>query len=328
MNVMKKILNWKENNEMYYNQIKKMIIVQFAFSVLLYIVLITNELTNHYDGLWNGNYYLASIWELSLGRWVLPYTDRFRIGISSEPLTSCLTLSLIIVGTMLICDIFGQIGKKTGYIAGMIILSNTTICNYLSYRFTSPTFGISFALSILTAWLIVKKSENNWGAIAAAIVTAFGLGSYQANLACTCVILIIVFIKMQIDNADNKKIIDYTLKSIFALAAGCIIYKFIWSFHLVVLNISPSSYNGADSLSIKDMIMCIPQNIVKTYKIFISYFFLNDIKHNIFQRFGLYYIVFAVIITGLVAKIVTLAKKKFYKNIACNYSIGYTANGV
>lgn len=163
MDIIEKILYWKKNNELKYSQIKKMIIVQFAFSVLLYIVLIANQLTNHYDGLWHGSVGLSGPWELSIGRWFWLYIDRLRMGISSEPLTSCLTLFLIIIGNMLICDIFGQIGKKTGYLAGMIILSNTTICNYLSYRYMSPTFGFSFLLSILAAWVLVKKSESNLG---------------------------------------------------------------------------------------------------------------------------------------------------------------------
>lgn len=309
MNVIEKISNWQKNNQEKYCQIKKMIMVQFAFSVLLYIVLIANQLTTHYDGLWNGNFYVSGVWELSLGRWFLLYIDRLRMCISSEPLTSCMTLFFIIIGNILISDIFGQIGKKTGYIAGMIILSSTTVCNYLSYRYTSPAFGASFLLSILAAWVLVKKYEEKLWLWISAVITAMGLGTYQTNLACTCVILIIVFIKMIIDGEDDKKIFNYTLKSFFALAAGCIVYRLIWVFHLKVLNISPSSYKGADNISIEAMIMSLPDNIIKTYKIFISYFFDNSLKHNIFQRMGLYYIVFGVIIVMLVFKIARVAKE-------------------
>lgn len=153
------------------SQIKKMVIVQFIFSILLYSILITNQLTNHYDGLWSGNYALSGTWELSIGRWFWLYIDRLRIGISSEPLTSCLALFLIIIGNILIFDIFGQIGKKTGYLAGMIIMSSTTVCNYLSYRYMSPTFGASFLLSILVAWILVKK-QNRVGNMVSAMVIA------------------------------------------------------------------------------------------------------------------------------------------------------------
>lgn len=213
MNVIEKISNWQKNNQEKYCQIKKMIMVQFAFSVLLYIVLIANQLTNHYDGLWSGNFYRSGPWELSLGRWLLLYIDRLHMSICSEPLTSCITLFLIVIATILICDIFGQIGKKTGYITGMIILSSTTVCNYLSYRYTSIGFGTGFLLSILAAWVLVKKYERKLWWWVSALITAMGLGAYQADLACTCVILIVVFIKMIIDGEDDKKIFNYTLKS-------------------------------------------------------------------------------------------------------------------
>ena len=174
------------NNASKCHQIQNMVIVQFLFSVILYIVLIANQLTNHYDALWSGNYALSGRWELSIGRWFWLYIDRLRMGISSEPLTWCLALFLIIIGNMLLLDIFGQIGRKTGYLAGIIILSSTTVCSYLSYRYMSPTFGASFFLSIFAAWILAKKPLKAWLSVLAVVLQ---LGSYQANIACTCVML-------------------------------------------------------------------------------------------------------------------------------------------
>ncbi len=331
MNILIKASKWYKDNMWKCSQIKKMVIVQFIFSVLLYSILITNQLTNHYDGLWSGNYALSGTWELSIGRWFWLYIDRLRIGISSEPLTSCLALFLIIIGNILIFDIFGQIGKKTGYLAGMIIMSSTTVCNYLSYRYMSPTFGASFLLSILAAWILVKK-QNRVGNMVSAMVIALGLGAYQANLACTCVILVITFIKMVIEDEENKRIIHFTLGSFLTLATGCIIYKLIWQFHLSVFGVTPSSYNGADNISVSDMIICFPQNIIKSYKFFINYFFENSIKHNIFQKAGFYYLVCGIVIIALVTKIIMLVRKDIVKTVllilassvipmACNISL-------
>lgn len=125
--------------------------------------------------MWSGNYALSGRWELSIGRWFWLYIDRLRMGISSEPLTSCLALFLIIIGNMLLLDIFGQIGRKTGYLAGIIILSSTTVCSYLSYRYMSPTFGASFFLSILAAWILAKKPLKAWLSVLAVVLQ---LGSY------------------------------------------------------------------------------------------------------------------------------------------------------
>jgi len=310
MSIINKFKNWHMNNASKCRQIKNMVIVQFLFSVILYIVLIANQLTNHYDALWSGNYALSGRWELSIGRWFWLYIDCLRMGISSEPLTSCLALFLIIIGNMLLLDIFGQIGRKTGYLAGIIILSSTTVCSYLSYRYMSPTFGASFFLSILAAWILAKKPLKAWLSVLAVVLQ---LGSYQANIACTCVILVIVFMKMLIENEANKRVIHFVIESFFSLAAGCIIYKLIWEFHLHVLNISPSSYKGADSVSVGSIVMCFPHNIIKTYKVFIDYFFGKNIKHNIFQNMGLYYLVYGIVIITLVMKIVALFNKSKIK---------------
>lgn len=40
--------------------------------VFAYIVIVSNELTNTYDGLWQGSYYAGYSWVLSIGRWFWP----------------------------------------------------------------------------------------------------------------------------------------------------------------------------------------------------------------------------------------------------------------
>lgn len=54
MNLMKDSGAWYEKHQEKCRQIKRMMLALFAFSVLLYIVLIANQLTNHLDGLWTG----------------------------------------------------------------------------------------------------------------------------------------------------------------------------------------------------------------------------------------------------------------------------------
>jgi len=304
-----KIVSWPRNHIEKYRQIKKMIFIQFAFSVLLYIVLIANQLSNNYDTLWVGNHELPGLWELSIGRWFLLYIDYLRLGISAEPVTSCLTLFFITVGTMFILDVFGQIGKKTGYVAGFLILSSSTVCNYLSYRHTSPAYGASFCLSVLAAWILAGKSRQGIKQVlAASMAVMLSLGAYQANIACTCVVLVVAFMKKTIDEKDGKELLYFVSRSLAALAAGCLFYKIMWSFHMMVFRISPASYNGADSLSLQDMALSFPQSVVRTCQAFGNYFFTNGIKHNIFQEYGLYYVVFAVTFFVLVLKVTEIAR--------------------
>ncbi len=315
-----KIVNWPGNHIEKYRQIKKMILMQFAFSVLLYIVLIANQLSNNYDTLWVGNHELPGLWELSIGRWFWLYIGYLCLGISSEPVTSCLTLFFITVGTVFILDVFGQIGKKTGYVAGFLILSSSTVCNYLSYRYMSPTFGASFCLSVLAAWILAGKSKRGRvkrvkQVLAASMAVMLSLGAYQANIACTCVVLVVAFMKKTIDEKDGKELLHFVCRSLAALAAGCFFYKIVWSFHMMVFRISPASYNGADSLSLQDMVLSFPQSVVRACQAFQNYFFTNGIKHNIFQEYGLYYVVFAATFFVLVLKVTEIAGKSLFRAV-------------
>ena len=61
-----------------------------AAACLIYLPMIANELTNVYDGLWSANQYQAGNWELSLGRWLWPFLDKLRFGLSTEPFISIL----------------------------------------------------------------------------------------------------------------------------------------------------------------------------------------------------------------------------------------------
>jgi general stress protein CsbA len=299
---------------------KRLMITQMVFAILLYMVLIANQLTNQYDGLWSGSYELAGKWELSIGRWFWLYIDRLRLGISAEPTTSILTIFLVCIGNLLIINAFDMIESKISYLVCFLILSSTTICNWLSYRYMSPTFGCSYLFSVLAAWILIKKVSGRnkkewiWCAVSAMMLTLC-LGSYQANLACTCVMILLYFFKaiLLADKDEYKKIIYHIVLSVVALMGGCIIYKIIWDIHCKIKNVTPSSYNGADSLSIKNMILSIPQGIQRTYTAFYNYFFKPWIKHNLFQQYGIYYVIFAVFMVALFS--VMLYSKKIKKNL-------------
>lgn len=301
-----------------FSKYKKLMIIQVVFGSLLYLVLIANQLTNTHDGLWHGNYSLAKRWELSIGRWFWLYIDRLRLGISAEPTTSILTLIIISIGNLYIIDIFDMIENKLSYLVCMLILSSTTVCNWLSYRYMSPVFASSYILSIFAAWVLIKKVTGKnkkvellWCGLAAFAI-ALCLGAYQANLACTCV-LILLYIFLSILRTQNVgcKIlyIFYHLSVSFAsVGLGCLLYKGIWDIHMKIKNVSASSYNGANNLSIKDMIFSIPKNIWKTYLVTYEYFFELNIKHNIFQQYGIYCIAL-VLFLAIVLLFFTKVKK-------------------
>ena len=182
------------------NMVKKLyeyrtlFIVGLVFSCIIYFSLISNQLVNSNDGLWEYSYYKAGKWSLSLGRWFWIYIDRLRFGISTEPITSLISLSLFSSGFIFIADMF-ELGKsKLSYLASMLFLSSTVICFSLSYRFMSPTFGLAFLLSVLAVWVLIKWNGKILTIGVSGLLMALSMGLYQAYIGCTCILLLGYFL--------------------------------------------------------------------------------------------------------------------------------------
>ena len=60
----------------------------------------SNGLVNSDDGIWEYNHYLAGKWSIQCGRFVWPYLDRLRMGISPEPITTLISLGLYTIGVV------------------------------------------------------------------------------------------------------------------------------------------------------------------------------------------------------------------------------------
>lgn len=60
---------------------KKYFCVMLGFAVVVYFPLMSQKLTNTFDGLWMDTYYIAGGWELSIGRWLWPLADALRFGV-------------------------------------------------------------------------------------------------------------------------------------------------------------------------------------------------------------------------------------------------------
>ena len=80
--------------------------INIIVGVLIYLSLITQQLTNHYDGLWSAPLYRAGRWEISIGRWFWPVLDYLRKGYAADPFNSYLAILLFAAGNLLIADIF------------------------------------------------------------------------------------------------------------------------------------------------------------------------------------------------------------------------------
>ena len=209
-----------------------------------------------------------------MGRWFWLYLDQMRLGISTDPLTSIISLAAFSLGMIVLLDLFELENRKIGYLICFLFLSNTAVCISLSYRYMSPTFGIAFLLSILSAWIIVKLKNDYFAVLFGAILIALTVGAYQSYIGCECLALLGCIIYASYDKRKSlKDILKLFIRCVASNLLGGILYFAILNVHLKIFGVALSAYNGANSYSIGDTISNLSHSIRRTYEAIHMYFF-------------------------------------------------------
>lgn len=301
----------------FFDKWKTYIIINLGIAYLFYFKLISQTLYNQYDGIWHGNYRIAGDWELSLGRWLWPYIDKFQFGIHCEPINSIIVLASIIIGIILILELFEIKSKAVSYFVSILFISSVFVCNILSYHFMSVVFGISFLLSILAAYVIIKMPFGLKGILLGGILIAFSMGSYQAYLGCTTsVLLMYMLVRIYKNNNNLSTIIQYCVKVILSVILGGLLYKLILEIHLNIFNIELSSYGSASGINIIQICKHLIGSIQNAYMAFYNYFFHWFINYNVFPVTALLYkIIFGLLVLCIGLMTVKIAKENILKAI-------------
>lgn len=265
----------------------KVFLISFVLCALAYSVLITNECTNVWDGLWAGSIDNGARWVLSIGRWFWPFISWSRLRISTEPFTSLMTIALIVFSGCLILSMFSLTESRAAYFVPLVLGVNVTVCICLSYRFMSPTFGTAILLNVLGIWLL-KKKKQWWSWVLATGFFTLGLGCYQAYIGCALVLFLACVIQMLLNREEKRTILIFALRTAAAILLACIVYKILWDVSLAITHIEPAKYRGASNASIGNILTRLPQRIIDAYTDFFAYFAGNSFTHHVFQKIFLY----------------------------------------
>lgn len=253
-------------NELLTKKNAKFIFISWLLSVLCYLPMIANGITNTADGLWHSSYHQAANWEISTGRWVWPLVDKLRMGYAAEPFNSFLALLLITTAAWLAMQVFTE-STKNHYMYVLLTTISTSTCCFLSYRFQSPSFGLAALLPIIAIFLISKKcftGKEIW--VVNSVITlllVLTLALYQANLGIFCALVVFLFMKYILED-DIKYGFNFIIRAISIGLISCIIYKILWVICLKIRGIEAAGYNGANS-SVSSILFNIPLGIKNAY---------------------------------------------------------------
>ena len=272
--------------------------------VIAYLLLISHELTNTIDGMWSGADYRNYEWVIQIGRWFWPLVGKSQMNVCPEPFTSVFALIMYVLGSCVAAWWFGLKDSLKGYLLVLTSLVTTAVCSTLTFRYTSPTFGMAYMLSVLAAWVL---SQGNWKTcLASVLCLVLALALYQSNIGCACVLALLYIIRLVQEDDDLKRLIRYVCRFAVSLLSSFIVYKIIWDLTLKICHIQAVNYKGADSVSVMKIITGFPGSFLSTYREFFRYFFQNELRHSIYQRL----LAFGVLLVVLFAVTVILGGRK------------------
>lgn len=281
---------------------KKYFCVMLGFAVVVYFPLMSQKLTNTFDGLWMDTYYIAGGWELSIGRWLWPLADALRFGVQTDPINSLLTLSLGTLSFILVRRLFMTKDSFLTYLLGMAFISSASVSIQLSYRYMSPIFGLSLFLSVAAAYCVIRTENKVRAVVQGTVCLTLSLGLYQANLGSFCLILLVYFLMLLFQKLDRSLIHAHIAKSLCSAAAGVVLYYLTLKLILLVTGFQMSEYNGAASVSPLYVLKRLPTGAARAYQIFGIYFFRNQYRNNILQAMGFFALIVLLVGFGLLKR--------------------------
>lgn len=258
----------------------RFILLQTAFGILLYFMLLSRNLVNDMDGVWNTSNFIAGNWEISLGRGLIRYFDKLRFGIVSVPLNSILTLLILSIANSILVDLLSFNSKVTTALAAGLLIGNPVICASLSYCYTSVNFGLAYFFSVAAVFALVRMKSLYKIALSGLLI-ALSMGCYQAYFGVTCLLLLIALIQMLMDVKDGKEIRSYVIKGISSIMIGGIVYFLLTKLLLIRAGVSLASYRGAAEVSLSNILIHLPCSILRCYQNFYRFLFVNKMYCNI-----------------------------------------------
>ena len=299
----------------------KLLLINLVIGLVCFLLLITHALTSDYDGLWYADaMYQSGSWELSLGRFMIPVIDFLRMGYNGEPFQSLLTLFLLSAGNVLLLVTCDAADSKYAVPVLILLTVNTTVCIFLSYRYTAPAYGLSYLLSVLSVYLLTRfggtRRRDVTGMISSALALTLCLGTYQAHLGCACLTIVFLCLKMTYRTERSMRdILHFLVKSAVSVAAACALYKIIWDITLRAAGITRPDYRGAGDLSVGKILRGVPYGIRQTFRFFRVHLFRTDNRYSMFQETPVHTLILLSFAVLLVVTVVFAAKSGVYKGI-------------
>ncbi len=247
--------HWEENKLPFLSSI--------LFGLLAYTFAFTNKLLNHDEAF---SLFMKGA-TVDSGRWGLGFLDCVFPNISMPWIYGVITIVLIAVSICLILNMFAIRSKLLQVLLSGCIMVFPSLIGTFTYMFTSSSYAVSFLCAVLAVWILNRDPKR--GAIPALGLMIFSLSIYQAYIAISAGLLILILINRLLRGENTASVVRSGIFYVAFLVVSLGLYYAATQIFLKLLHVEMNSY-ASESVSFS--LLSIPANIVAAYKSFLKFF--------------------------------------------------------
>lgn len=292
---------------------KKVFFTTFIIGLIVHLGLYSNQLVA-YDAYWHYGSFLAKGWEVSLGRFFIPFIDMLRGTVVSSSLTSVIAIALVSITTLILTDILKINKNYIKILIGILLVTNPTFSLTLMYTYTGDSYTLALLFSVLSVYFLTQKINRKNVALSI-ICIVLSLGFYQAYL---CVILTLLAIVYLINICTKKElkfkdIIKKIALDVVIIFASIVLYYIFFTVIVKILNLNITEYNGGNKVLSIETIKNLLPSIKNAYVTFYNFNFTNNIIASTTFTFRHIFNIFILILV-IVNFVILIINNKIYKS--------------
>ncbi|MDO5400307.1 MAG: glucosyltransferase domain-containing protein [Eubacteriales bacterium] len=246
---------------------------------------------------------------LTSGRWLLTLlgdtAQSFGLNLNLPFVNGLVFLILISIAAGFLVSVFAIKSKLSAGMIGMLLVVFPSAATALIYRFTAPFYAMAFLMATLAVWV---SERQKWGVLLAALLITCSLGIYQAYVALSIGMFVLLLIQRAFLGEPIPALLRRGLRACLTLILGLLGYFLCLKICLALYGTVLSDYNGMNNmagLALKN----IPGQVVKAFYDFCKFPLTNYCSLAGNKLIKIAYLLLGVASFGLVLYLLFQVKK-------------------
>lgn len=283
-------------------------VATFIFGLLIHAYKFLNYLPNH-DSLFN---FYSNQNVLASGRWFLSVACGIGSYFDLPWVNGVLSLFYVSIATVLIVSLFEVKNKVSIIVLSALFAAFPSVTEIFFFGFTADGYMAAMLLSVVGVYVLRFENKSLKYCALSVICICLACGIYQAYISFSLLLAIfyLVFIILKRKDCTVRSLWMWVLKFAVCVAVALAAYYAIWKLCMLVQHVTPTSYQGIDSVGFSgfDSIVLGIKNSAES--LFIFFFEWNILKHGI-TLYGILNI--AVFVVFVISLVVSIKQSRVYK---------------